>query len=510
MEDGKSEYNPTNIKLLDEMEELKQENEKLILQLNAYQEKIKNYTKSEKKFEQLFNNISDAVYYLKLDDDGNAGEFIEVNEVAYRRLGYTREEMLRMFPSHIDIHEKEELRDILKRINSNESITFETMHICKDGSRIPVEIKTHILRVDGEKFTLSVCRDISERKQAERVIQNTRKQYQRLVESSTNGIAILQDERWVFINEAGKKLFGAETKEQLLGKSVDDMLLPEFHDDYRRLAIKACEQTRFISVWKTLDGREIHTEMVLIPIIYKGKLADQLIIQDLTERKKAEELLIQAEKMNLVSQLAAGIAHEIRNPLTSLKGFVQLFHSGTVPNRQFLKIMKSELDRIDVISSEFLALAKPYNSDFTTINMQDLLENAVALLDRQASKSSVKIVTRLAKERMMVRGINTDLKKVFINLIKNAIEASSCGGTVTIKGGNKDEAVRISIQDKGIGMAEEQLTHLGDPFFTTKETGTGLGLMVTYKIIDNHHGDVRVKSKVNEGTTFTVILPAAN
>jgi two-component system, sporulation sensor kinase A len=508
LEDEKPGYDQNKSELLNEIERLKIENEKLQSQLNATKEISKHHTKSDKKFEQLFNNISDAIYYLKIDDEGIAGEFIEVNEVAYNRLGYTRKEMLEMSPSHIDFHEEEELTNILKRINNNESITFETIHISKEGSRIPVEIKTHILEVEGEKFTLSVCRDISERKKAEKEIRDTKDQYQQLVESSTNGIAILQDDKWVFINEAGLNLFGAKTKQQLLGKSIYDMLLPEFQEEYKMLAQTADKHTRVNSIWRTIDGREIHTEMILIPVIFKERVADQLIIQDVTERKKAEELMVQAEKMNIVSQLAAGIAHEIRNPLTSLKGFVQLFRSGTVPNQEFLKVMESELERIDVISSEFLTLAKPYNSDFIAIDLQDLLKNVIALFDTEASKQTISIMTRFAKESMIVNGVGTELKKVFINLIKNAIEVTSYGGSVAITGENKDGAVTISIQDKGIGMTEEQLIHLGEPFFTTKETGTGLGLMVTYKIIETHHGEVEVRSKLNEGTTFTVKLPA--
>jgi two-component system sporulation sensor kinase A len=218
-----------------------------------------------------------------------------------------------------------------------------------------------------------------------------------IIESSTNGIAILQDDRRVFVNEAGLKLFGAKTKEQLLGKSIFERFLPELQVEYKTLAKTAGKHTRVTSVWRTLNGRKIHTEIVLIPVIFKGRVADQLIIQDVTEHKKAEEIMVQAEKMNIVSQLAAGIAHEIRNPLTSLKGFVQLFRSGTVPNQEFSKVMESELERIDVISSEFLTLAKPYNSDFTPIDLQDLLENVIALLDAEASKQSISIVTRFAK-----------------------------------------------------------------------------------------------------------------
>ncbi|MBE6185481.1 MAG: PAS domain S-box protein [Bacillus sp. (in: Bacteria)] len=500
-------YDQEKDKLLHEIDQLKIENEKLKSELSTTKEISKYLNESEQRFEQLFNNISDAVYYLKIDKEGVSGNFIEVNKIAYKRLGYTREEMLNMSPFDIDYHEREELIQILESIMNTETLIFETMHVCKDGTLIPVEIKTHNVVMDGETFTLSVCRDISERKQAERVIRDTKKQYQRLVESSTNGIAVLQDDKWVFANEAALKLFGAHTKDQLLGKSIYDMLYPEFIEKYKILTKFGGKHARLNSTWKNLDGREIHTEIVSIPIIFRDRVAKQLIIQDVTERKQAEDLMIQAEKMNVVGQLAAGIAHEIRNPLTSLKGFVQLFRSGTVPNDKFLNIMESELERIDVISSEFLTLAKPYNVDFSPVDIQELLKNVIALLGTEASKQRISIDTSFLNETIIVDGVNAELKKVFINLIKNAIEVMPDGGTIKIIVENSEEAVDISIQDHGIGMTDEQLRRLGEPFFTTKETGTGLGLMVTYKIIDHHHGEMKVKSKLNEGTTFTVRLP---
>lgn len=372
-----------------EIARLKLENMKLKLDLKALEVSRMHYNQSEKKFEQLFNNISDAVYYLKIDDDGIAGNFVEVNEIAFRRLGYTREEMLNMSPFDIDIHTREEIIEILKKIKANESFTFESVHICKDGSQIPVEIKTHVLDIEGEIYTISVCRDIS-------------------------------------------------------------------------------------------------------------------------ERKRAEDLRIQTEKMKIVAQLAAGIAHEVRNPLTSLKGFVQLFRSDTAPSKEILDVMENELERIDAISGEFLTLAKPYHLDFSPIDLQGLLKNVVSIVSNEALRHSVSIQTFFPKEKITIQGEGRELKKLFLNLIKNAIEAMPDGGKITIHLMNRDGYAEIQIQDNGIGMTEEQIKRLGEPFFTTKETGTGLGLVVTFNIIHTHHGEINVESQLNEGTTFTVRLPIKN
>lgn len=374
-------------KQMDEINLLKIENNKLKSELHELELMSTNLLKSEKKFEQLFHNITDAVYYLKINEDGTASAFMEVNEVGYTRLGYTREEILRMSPFDIDFHEKEELIQILQSIKKNKTMTFETIHICKDGRSIPVEIKTNLLDIQGELFTLSVCRDIS-------------------------------------------------------------------------------------------------------------------------ERKLAEEFKIQAEKMNVVAQLAAGIAHEIRNPLTSLKGFLQLFKEGFIPDEHILTIIENELERINTISGEFLTLAKPYNLNFSPLDLLELLQNVIDLFETDASSKAIKIMIEHANEKIMVNGNAKELRKMFVNLIKNAIEAMPNGGKVQINIEIKDSFVYISIQDNGIGMTEEQLKRLGEPFFTMKETGTGLGMMITFKIIQNHHGEIHVDSKVNKGTTFTVKLPA--
>lgn len=493
-------------KLRKENDQLKLEIEYLTHELNASKEsRVQESDKSDKRFKRLFNHLTDAVYYFKIYDDGSASTFIEVNETACQRLGYTREEMLTLSPKQIDGCGTEELKPVIKDVY--DSITFETVHVCKNGDRIPVEIKTHRFEVEKEMYLLSVCRDITERKNSEREIREAKEQFENIVESSTNGITILQDGKWVFANKAALTLFDAKTKEELLGRNIYDMLHPEFHMECKEIVKNGGIHPRLYRVWTTLSGREIHTEVVSIPTTFQGKEANELIMQDITEQKKSDSMMIQAEKMNVVGQLAAGIAHEIRNPLTALKGFVQLFRSGTIPNEMFLNIMEAELERIDVISSEFLTLAQPANTDFTTVDIRDLVNDVIDLLDTEAFKKSISLVVENNAIETAVNGIGTQLKQVFINLIKNAIEVMQNEGTITIAFENHEGFILISVHDEGVGMSEEQLKWLGEPFFTTKQNGTGLGLMVTYRIINQHNGVVDVESKVNVGTTFTVKLP---
>ncbi|WP_456277482.1 PAS domain S-box protein [Bacillus sp. AK128] len=486
-----------------EIDYYKQENEKLRSELATYKDRLDELSNSHSMFEQLFNHISDAVYFYKIDSNGYASKFLEINTTAYQRLGYTREEMLGLSPFDIDCHTEAELLSLVRDHNT----ILETAHVCKNGDHVPVEIYTSLIEIGEEKYFLSVCRDNTEKKKVELEIRTTREQYKRLVESSTHGIAVLEDGKWTYANEATLKLFGAKTKEELLGKDVYDMLHPEFHADCKAIINKGGVHKRLKRNWTTLDGRELQTEVVSIPFPFRQGQANQLIIQDLTELKQAQHMMIQAEKMNVIGQLAAGIAHEIRNPLTSLKGFVQLFIAGTVPNDTFLSIMQTELDRIDIISNEFLTLAKPGNINFIPLNLKELLQNVVNLLETELFRHSVTLEVNFDHGDALVNGEATQLKQVFINLIKNAFEVMPNGGTITIHLELRDTFAFVSIIDEGSGMTEEQLRRIGEPFFTTKENGTGLGLMVSYTIIENHKGEIGVESKLNEGTTFTVKLP---
>lgn len=477
--------------------------------------KAKGYNKNSGKatitgdsYEQLFNQISDAVYYFKIYDNGTTSRFLEVNDVAYKRLGYTREELLNRSPNDIAVNNNEKLTQLLREISTTEIKTFETEHLCKDGRKIPVEIKIHIHQVNNERFSVAVCRDISDRKQSEREITEAKEKYEQLIESSINGVALLQDETFIFTNQTMVSLLDADSKEQLIGTTLEDMIHPDSLPDYHlHISKNNKKHSKFPCTWITFSGRALYTEIISIPLVYQNKATKQLIIQDVTEQKRSEAMMLQAEKMNIVGQLAAGIAHEIRNPLTSLKGFVQLFRSGTLPNEQFLDIMESELERIDVISSEFLTLAKPNKTAFSQINLQNLLQNVMALLDLEAFQNSVSIVLTNEIERYDIQGVESELKQVFINLIKNAIEAMPSGGKMILRMEDDGQFVKVSIKDEGMGMTDEQVCHLGEPFYTTKEKGTGLGLMVTYQIIHHHKGTINVHSVKGEGTTFIVRLP---
>jgi signal transduction histidine kinase len=214
----------------------------------------------------------------------------------------------------------------------------------------------------------------------------------------------------------------------------------------------------------------------------------------------------------VVGQLAAGVAHEIRNPLTALKGFMQLLHQNADENRKYFEIMLTELERINYIVGEFMVLSKPHNQQ----QLQDhdihvILMSIIPILESQAILHNVIIRVDPVQDLPRVKCDVNQIKQVLINLMKNAIEAMPNGGTVTVRF-EKDMPRRelvVYIEDQGEGMPPELLERLGEPFLTTKEKGTGLGLMVCYKIIQAHGGTISFGSTPGEGTCVKLVLPAS-
>lgn len=339
--------------------------------------------------------------------------------------------------------------------------------------------------------------------------------YKLLVENSMDTIALIKEGKWEYMNPSGLRLFEAKSENDLIGGSVCELLNESCHNEIATwLEADMPAQGETIKpievVWRSLSGKLIHTEMVRVQAALYGSPIEQVIIRDISERKKNEELLIKTEKLAIAGQLAAGIAHEIRNPLTSLKGFMQLMASGKIRNDRYYSIMLAELVHIETIISELLMLSKPQAYEYGYIDIRKLMKETMGSLGQSARQSNVKLVYRneVGDRPLWVMGVESQLRQVFLNILKNAIESMQHGGNVKIRAFLEgDSTVGIRIQDEGMGITEDQLSKMGQPFYTTKDKGTGLGLMVTYKIIDHHEGNISAESEVGIGTTFTVRLP---
>jgi len=239
-------------------------------------------------------------------------------------------------------------------------------------------------------------------------------------------------------------------------------------------------------------------------------------VADITKQKQAklelersnQQLQMQAQKLAVAGQIAAGIAHEVRNPLTSVNGFLQLMKTQYPERTDYFDIIFSEIKRIDFVLSELLVLAKPQTVQFQEVQLHDLLEQVITLLNTNAVLSNIDLKQPFKKQDAgTILADANQMKQLFINLIKNAIEAMPEGGSIYISTEKVLNEWKITIQDEGKGMSEEDILKIYDPFFSTKKEGTGLGLTICATILKDHHGRMDVKSELRKGTAFDIYLP---
>lgn len=261
------------------------------------------------------------------------------------------------------------------------------------------------------------------------------------------------------------------------------------------------------------DGHWLHVESRYKPIKENGGKVDSIMIlsRDVTELIRAKELLRQSDKLSALGQLAAGIAHEIRNPLTSLRGFVQLLQSSLEDNqKRYCEIMLAELDRINFIVSELLVLAKPQGVKYQQKDIAKIVEDVISFLASQANLNNIQIHTSIQSKLPFVSCEENQLKQVFLNICKNAIEALPDGGEIYVEVVRESSSyLQVLIRDTGCGIDSEHIPRLGEPFYTTKENGTGLGLMISSRILEDHGGSIRIESKRQQGTTVSILLPVS-
>ncbi|WP_408008747.1 ATP-binding protein [Pseudalkalibacillus sp. A8] len=235
------------------------------------------------------------------------------------------------------------------------------------------------------------------------------------------------------------------------------------------------------------------------------------LIEALNRQIMLQRELEHIEKMNAISQLAASVAHEIRNPMTTVRGFLQILSgSKEIPegDRSFITISISELDRAQTIINEYLSLSKPQKNTLEVIDFTKLINDSIQIISTYAIINNVEI-SKSVDDSLKVRCFKHEVQQVLINIMKNGIEAMDGSGKMHVSAVRKNQWVEILIQDNGSGIPKEQIKRLGTPYFSTKEKGTGLGLTVSFEIVKRMNGLIDVQSQVGKGTTFKISLPAA-
>lgn len=388
-----------------------------------------------------------------------------------------------------------------------EFVTYEDElnGICYLATLRPIKKGGEIVEVIGS------CIDITARKKAEKALKESEFKYRLIAENMTDIIMLLD------IN--GKILYSSPSLANVIGyplrSFVGECSFDLIHPEDKQSIIMGFQQVmetitpaRMEANFLTVSGNSVLFEGVGTPVLGKNGEPEHFILvgRDITEKRITEEQLSKAEKLSIVGQLAAGVAHEVRNPLTSIKGFIQLLEQGS-NNKEYFEIMFKEFDQIEEILKEFLTLAKPQEIQLKKVNIQTIFNDVTILLMSEADLRNVEISQEFQPNIPQILCDMNQIKQVFINIIKNSIEAIPNGGFVKIEGYVEDGNLLMKIIDNGIGISKERIKRLGEPYYSNKEKGTGLGLMLCYKIVRQHNGSIIVKSKENDGTMVEVRLP---
>jgi signal transduction histidine kinase len=257
------------------------------------------------------------------------------------------------------------------------------------------------------------------------------------------------------------------------------------------------EQERSVELQKTADGLEQSYRKL-------QEQSEQIIA--------IEKSLRSAEKLSTLGEMAAVLAHEIRNPLSSIRGTAEIlrddFQPGD-PKYEFIDIQIRETERLNRVVEDFLRMARPQPVEMVKCSVRDELQTVVTLLSNDSRQRNITLTPLFPPEDTTINGDGEKLRQAFLNIGINALQASPDGGAVTIALSTTDTEIEIDIRDNGPGIADENLQRICEPFFTTKPDGTGLGLAITKKIIEGHGGRLHVESSAGEGTSVLVRLPRA-
>lgn len=216
----------------------------------------------------------------------------------------------------------------------------------------------------------------------------------------------------------------------------------------------------------------------------------------------------ETENLAVIGTMSTTIAHEIRNPLTALKGFTQIQKERNPEDTMSYEIMLQEIERINGFVSELMLLGKPKPTNYEWCNIGEILLYVVQLMESYATQYKVKFNLQVDGNLPVINGDDKQLKQVLLNIIKNGIESMPGGGNIQILAYEKaGENLCISVEDQGLGIENEKIEKIGKAFYTTKENGTGLGLMITYKIIEEHQGSIAIESSMGIGTKVEIYLP---
>ena len=480
------------------------------------------------RFKNLLDNVNDLIILIDIP----SGLIIDVNQTTASLLGFTSEEILGRSLSHLmNRGEAERVYGFFSQ-DKISSRLIQTTLITAQNQGVPVEINCKIVRMEPDGFGVLIARNISDREKARQEIELQRTFFRQLFENSPKATVMLDgDFQIVEINQSFSSLFGY-AKMEIYGTSISKCITPEklVHEDAALQDNLLAGQSMGMETKRCAkDGRMIDVELLCIPVSFEGKFRGAFyIFSDLTEKRKAEQIMIQQQKLESIGLLAGGIAHDFNNLLHAMGGNLQQLDMKIPeghPGKERIGTIQKSIDRAAKLVRQMLLYSRKAETHMQSLDLNREIRFAANLLERSIPKM-ISIELDLDRETRTIKADPVQMEQVLLNLGKNAADAMPGGGRLHIQtrntvldqnyvkthqGAKPGEYVLMTVTDTGCGIDKETLEQIFNPFFTTKEVGkgTGLGLASVYGIVKAHEGYIMCYSEPGQGTAFKIYLPAA-
>ncbi len=492
----------------------------------------KKIRKAEYKYQDLIENASDLIFTINRD-----ARFLFINKRLAALTDYTKDNWLNKPITDLIVEEDKPvmLREFKKTLDGKSTI-FEMRIRTKHGKIKYLSTNLNPIKDNGRVIGgVGISRDVTQQKQLEQQIRELKNFNESIIQSMGSGLMTIDQEYEITsFNNGAEEILGF-TSDQVLGKRLDEVFSPE-ETRLLKLALENPDSSqnhmRREMELHTSENRKIYIGFRVGPRIDNtGKQVGSIIsFRDITEIKQMQAEVIRMDRLASLGVLASGIAHEIRNPLAGIKTVAQTLEEEIEPGdnkREYLARIVRQVNRLDELLRAFFSYARPKPPVRKFYPLSDIVNEVTALIRQRMEKSNIRLVENYARGLPLIYVDYHQIQQVLFNLFLNAIDAMDEGGELKITADTVSTTInrhdrrgqrfpvpahamqyaRVAISDTGSGISAEDLQQIYDPFFTTKPHGSGLGLSIVYRIIEEHRGDIRVSSTKGVGTTFTLLLP---
>ena len=489
---------------------------------DALKEHMHRIQESENRYRTLFKSAGDAIFLVEAEGE-EPGKIVDANPAAAEMHGYELEELLGLNLVK-DLDAPDAARgapERIARILDGQWINEEITHVRKDGGVFPVEISAGLLEYMDRKYILAVDRDISDRKKMENLILQAKLEWEDTFDTITDMITIHdKDFNIIRANKAAQEILALPSLE--VNKAIKCYSYYHGKDSPPRNCLSCtCLETGQATSFELFEPHlNRYLEVRAMPRFDSDNEIIGIIhvIRDITERKKVEEALQRAEQMKMVGEWATGLVHEIKNPLAGIKGSVEVLASDAClaeEDRAIITQAVDEIKRIELLLKSLLNFAKPPKPQLTWVDINDILDKSIVFALRHSSvgadsSKAINVFKDFDPKIPKAMADPMQMQQVFLNLLLNAIEAMPDGGMLATKTSYdaRLNTIQITISDTGTGMDKSLVSKVFQPFFTTKRKGSGLGLSITRRLVEQHGGHIDLESEPGKGTAFNIFLNA--